>query len=123
MVKNFLLVALGGGIGSALRFCTSLYIPAKYFPWPTLLVNVIGSFIIGLVFALSLKDQSFLYNWKIFLATGLCGGFTTFSAFTIENMDLLQSGRWLLALTYIALSIVLGIGAAFLGFKILTLNS
>lgn len=123
MVKNFLLVALGGGIGSALRFCTSLYIHAKYFPWPTLLVNIIGSFIIGLVFALSLKDQSFLYNWKIFLATGLCGGFTTFSAFTIENMDLLQSGRWLLALTYIALSIVLGIGAAFLGFKILTLNS
>ncbi len=123
MFRNFLLVALGGGIGSILRYGVSLMINAKYFPWPTLAVNIIGSFIIGLILALSIKEESFLYNWKLFLATGVCGGFTTFSAFSLENMELLQSGKYLLAVTYILVSVVLGIAAAFLGFKLLTLNS
>ena len=123
MLRNFLLVALGGGIGSILRYGVSLMINAKYFPWPTLVVNIIGSFIIGLILALSIKEESFLYNWKLFLATGVCGGFTTFSAFSLENMELLQSGKYFLAATYIVVSVVLGIAAAFLGFKLLTLNS
>lgn len=123
MLRNFLLVALGGGIGSILRYGASLMINAKYFPWSTLAVNIIGSFFIGLILALSIKEESFLYNWKLFLATGVCGGFTTFSAFSLENMELLQSGKYLLAITYIVVSVVLGIAAAFLGFKLLTFNS
>ena len=123
MLRNFLLVALGGGIGSMLRYGTSLMINAKYFPWATLAVNIIGSFLIGLILALSIKEESILYNWKLFLATGVCGGFTTFSAFSLENMELLQNGKYLLAATYIALSVVLGIAAAFAGFKLITINS
>ena len=123
MIRNFLLVALGGALGSVLRHTASLIIPAKHFPWPTLAVNIAGSFLIGLILALSTKEESFLYNWKLFLATGICGGFTTFSAFSLENMELLQNGKYLLAATYIALSVVLGIAAAFAGFKLITINS
>ena len=120
MFKNFLLVGLGGALGSMLRYAAYLLITAKNFPFATLSVNIIGSFIIGLVLALSLKDENFLNNWKLFLATGICGGFTTFSAFSAENVVLLQSEKYLLALTYIAVSIIAGIGATWLGFNLVT---
>ncbi len=116
MIKNLLLVALGGGIGSMLRYAGSLLVGSKIFPYATLSVNIIGSFIIGIVFAISLKDAAFSNSWKLFIATGICGGFTTFSAFSLENMGLLQSGKYGLAFMYIALSIVLGIAATFFGY-------
>jgi CrcB protein len=71
------------------------------------------------VFAMSIKDGALSNNWKLFLATGICGGFTTFSAFSLENMGLLQSGKYGLAFTYIGLSMVLGIGATFLGYSLI----
>lgn len=123
MIKNFLLVGLGGALGSMLRYAAYLLITVKHFPFGTFLVNIIGSFIIGIVLALSLKDESFLNNWKVFLATGICGGFTTFSSFSAENVALLQNGKFGIALLYITLSIVLGIAAAWLGFKLITQNS
>ena len=116
MLKNLLLVGFGGGLGSILRYVSSLLITTKIFPYATLAVNITGSFIIGIVFALSIKDAAITNNWKLFLATGICGGFTTFSAFSLENMGLLQSGKYGLAFTYIGLSIVLGIAAIFLGY-------
>ena len=116
MLKNLLLVGFGGGLGSILRYVSSLLITTKIFPYATLAVNITGSFIIGMVFALSIKDAAITNNWKLFLATGICGGFTTFSAFSLENMGLLQSGKYGLAFTYIGLSIVLGIAAIFLGY-------
>lgn len=116
MVKNLLLVGLGGGLGSMLRYAASLLMGARSLPVATLSVNIIGSFIIGIVFAISAKDEAFANSWKLFVATGICGGFTTFSAFSVENMGLLQSGKYSLAFAYIALSIVLGIGATFLGY-------
>jgi CrcB protein len=116
MLKNLLLVGLGGGIGSVLRYVSSLLMTTKIFPYATLAVNITGSFIIGIVFAMSIKDGALSNNWKLFLATGICGGFTTFSAFSLENMGLLQSGKYGLAFTYIGLSMVLGIGATFLGY-------
>ena len=116
MIKNFLLVGLGGGIGSMLRYAAGLLINSKYFPYATLAVNIIGSFIIGIVLAMSIKDEVITDQWKLFLATGICGGFTTFSAFSMENMELFQNGKPGMAVMYIMLSIVLGIGAAFLGF-------
>lgn len=122
MIKNLLLVGLGGGIGSMLRYASSLLIGPKLFPYATLSVNIIGSFIIGIVFAISLKDQAFSNTWKLFIATGICGGFTTFSAFSIENMSLLQSGKYGLAFTYIALSLVLGIAATWLGYALFIKN-
>jgi len=122
MVKNFLLVGLGGGIGSMLRYASYLFLSNKNFPFATLTVNIIGSFIIGLVLALSVKDENFLNNWKLFLATGICGGFTTFSALSAENVALLQTGKYFIALVYVAASIVLGIAAAWLGFKLVPTN-
>ena len=122
MLKNLLLVGLGGGLGSILRYGSSLLLNSKLFPYATLAVNIIGSFIIGIVFAMSIKDETFLNNWKLFLATGICGGFTTFSAFSVENMALLQSGKVGLALIYILLSVVVGIMATFLGYQLVIKN-
>ena len=119
MLKNLLLVGFGGAIGSMLRYAATLLLNSKYFPYATLAVNIIGSFIIGLVFALSIKHEDFLNNWKLFLATGICGGFTTFAAFSLENMGLLQSGKIALAATYIILSVLLGIAAAFFGYQLI----
>ncbi len=118
MIKNLLLVGLGGSIGSMARYAASLLIKSKSFPFATLSVNIIGSFIIGLVFAMSIKQEGISDNWKLFLTTGICGGFTTFSAFSLENMGLLQSGKIGMAVIYICLSVVLGIVATFLGYRL-----
>ena len=119
MFRNILLVGLGGGIGSMLRYVCWLLFNSKYFPYATLVVNIAGSFVIGIVIALSLKNAGLTDNWKLFIATGICGGFTTFSAFSMENMLLLQNGKYTLALTYILISVILGIVAAWVGFKIM----
>lgn len=122
MLKNILLVGLGGSIGSMLRYAVSLLINSKYFPYSTLAVNILGSFLIGVFFAMSTEDEVFFNNWKLFLATGLCGGFTTFSAFSMENLALLQTGKFGLAITYTAISIVFGIAAAFWGYQLMLKN-
>ncbi len=122
MIKNILLIGLGGGIGSMCRYWVSLLLLNKSFPVATLLINISGSFIIGLVAAYALKNEWFAANWKLFLATGICGGFTTFSAFSLENLQLLQQGKYLWALLYIAASIVLGLLATFFGYKLMFLN-
>lgn len=118
MLTNILLVGLGGGIGSMLRYTTALLIPSRLFPYATLTVNIVGCFIIGLVMALSARNEHFAQTWKLFLATGICGGFTTFSAFSAENMHLLQLGRPVVAAMYILLSVVVSIAAAFLGYAL-----
>jgi len=119
MLKNFLLVGLGGGIGSMLRYATSLLFTSRYFPYATLAVNILGSFIIGLVLGMSLKSEYFLSNLKLFLGTGICGGFTTFSSFSAENLELFQTGKTFSALIYIAVSVISGIAAAWFGYKLL----
>ncbi len=118
MLKDFLLVGLGGGIGSMLRYGGNLLMGGRNFPYHTLIINIIGSLFIGIVFGLSVRNEAFGNNWKLFLATGICGGFTTFSAFSMENLLLLQNGKYFLAILYIILSIALGIAAAAIGFKL-----
>lgn len=118
MIRNILFVGIGGAIGSMARYGTYLLTGNRSFPLGTFAVNIIGSFIIGIVLAAGLKNEAFAQNWKVFLAAGFCGGFTTFSAFTAENMQLLQNGKYMLCLVYIISSILLGITAAWLGFKI-----
>lgn len=112
------MVGLGGAIGSMLRFGTTLAIGSKPFPIATLAINIIGSFIIGLVFGISIKNENFALNWKLFLATGICGGFTTFSAFSLENMQLLLNGKYGLFAMYIVTSILLGLTAVIAGFRL-----
>ena len=120
MFKNFLLVGLGGAIGSILRYGSALLIGTKTFPLATLLINITGSFVIGMVIGFSLRNESFSNNWKPFLATGICGGFTTFSAFSFENMELLENGKYFLCALYIIASIVLGIIGALVGYRLMT---
>ena len=104
-----------------LRYGSALLIGQKNFPLATLLINIAGSFIIGLVIALALRNESFAGNGKLFLATGLCGGFTTFSAFSMDNLQLIENGKYGLVAIYIAASVLLGIVAAWLGFKCIDL--
>ena len=117
MLKNFFFVGLGGGIGSMLRYGAALMIPSRYFLYSTLVVNILGSFFIGLIFALS-TEGSLSNNWKLFLAMGICGGFTTFSAFSMENLLLVQNGKFIAAIFYIAISVVAGFSAAWMGYRL-----
>lgn len=119
MFKSFILVGIGGFIGSIARLAVSFFIKSPTpFPLATLSVNIIGSCIIGMVMGWSIQNHQLSQDWKLFLATGLCGGFTTFSAFSMENIQLMQEGKIGLCLLYISLSVVLGIAAAWMGFRI-----
>lgn len=114
MIKTAILVGIGGFAGTVLRFWLSTMI--KSYPFPaTLFINLAGCFLIGLVLGFTWKSD----EWKIFLGVGFCGGFTTFSAFAIENVSLLERGKLNIALWYIALSIAGGLLAAWLGFKLI----
>lgn len=119
MIRNFILVAAGGGIGAMMRYATYLLLPAKNFPAATLLINIAGSLAIGIIMALSAKTFSTLNEaTRLFLATGICGGFTTFSAFSYESLQLFQSGKYSLAFIYIIASLLLGFAAVFAGYKL-----
>jgi fluoride exporter len=119
MLKNFLLVGLGGGIGAMLRYFFSSIIKHSTFPYNTLLINIAGSLLIGIVFGLTEKSNAISEQLKLFLATGICGGFTTFSAFSVENMQLIKEGNYVTAGLYIFVSVLLCIIAVFAGFKII----
>jgi CrcB protein len=120
MVKNILFVAAGGSIGAALRYWIYYLLKPQPFPYATLMINIAGSFLLGIIMALSLREHTILpESFKLFLATGICGGFTTFSTFSYENIYLLQSGKHTLAFIYILASVVAGISAAWLGFKLI----
>ena len=117
-VKHIAFVVLGSAVGGILRYMMSLYFIAKgfnKFPWATLSVNLFGCFLIGAIYAISEKSSQG-ENIKLLLATGFCGGFTTFSAFAMENLQLIKLGATTLAITYIALSVLLGILLAFIGY-------
>lgn len=114
---NCLVVALGGGIGACLRYLIGL-IPLKepfVFPVKTLVINLLGCFVIGLVASLALKNSSLSSKLVLFVKTGLCGGFTTFSTFALETETLIKTGQSGLAILYVALSVVAGVGLAFAG--------
>jgi len=118
MIRLLLIVTAGSGIGGAARYLIQYYAQSKLsfnFPWGTWAINIIGSFIIGLFFALSEESKFISQEARVFLMAGLCGGFTTFSAFTIENYKLIQNGQATTALLYIVSSVVVGILAIYAG--------
>lgn len=115
-LKSLLLVFIGGGSGSMLRFWLGKSLNQS-FPNGTLLVNVIGAFLMGLVLALFQKEL--VGNpFRLLVAVGFCGGFTTFSSFAFEKLQLLQSENYSGFMTYLLLSISLGLLFAYLGFKL-----
>ena len=116
-MKQVLLVFLGGGVGSVLRYLVTRFLnnPTTGVPYGTFLVNIIGSFLIGIILGLALKNEALDQNHTLLLATGFCGGFTTFSAFAYENHLFLKSGNLTLLFGYTIASIVVGLLAVFLG--------
>ncbi len=108
-----LCVALGGAVGSVLRYLVSLVDLGETtaFPYKTLFVNVVGAFIIGLLVAFAAKNAALSGNWMLFLKVGLCGGFTTFSTFALETVTLTGDGKWGLAACYVLLSVFLSLAA------------
>ena len=119
MIKNILLVGAGGAAGSIARYLCQVAINSIYpfrFPLATLLVNVLGCFIIGLLYAIAERTSILSLQFRLLLGTGFCGGFTTFSTFAFENMDLIRTGDTSYFLLYAFGSLLLGIGAVFGGF-------
>ena len=119
-MKLILAIGTGSFMGGILRYMISQFILVRFpsaFPFGTFGVNIIGCFFIGLVFGLADKG-SLPSEWKLFLATGLLGGFTTFSAFSNETVVLLRDGQMGYAAAYVASSVLLGLLATFVGFAL-----
>ena len=117
-MKLILAVGIGSFIGGILRFLISDFVQTKSlssFPYGTLAVNIIGCLVIGIVFAL-VETRILSTELKLFLGTGLIGGFTTYSAFSYETFILLRNGHIWQATVYVLLSILLGLAATTIGF-------
>lgn len=115
MITKWLYVALGGALGSMSRYGLGMLGREVMLPWQTLLANVLGAFLIGFLAAMS--DRSILSeDAALFLRIGFCGGFTTFSTFSLENMRLLEAGAYGMTILYMSLSFVLTFAAVFFGF-------
>ncbi|NLM07019.1 MAG: fluoride efflux transporter CrcB [Tissierellia bacterium] len=120
-MDKIIAVAIGGSIGAVGRYLIGL-IPMKMengFPLNTFIINVIGAFVIGLISATALKNTGFNKNLELFLKTGLCGGFTTFSTFSLESFNLLQSGNFITSIIYIILSLTISLLAIVLAYSLI----
>ena len=118
LMKTILAVGAGSFIGGTGRYLVSLMMKgvSKGFPWATLAVNLVGCFLIGLLWGVFSKNGSEGSNWALFLTVGLCGGFTTFSTFSKESLIMLQGGNiWGFA-GYVAISVIAGISLVALGY-------
>jgi CrcB protein len=129
MLMTYLLVAVGGALGSMARFWVSDLVAHRIgetFPWGTIIINITGSFLIGL-FAGLMRPPSGRWlatsNTRVFFTYGICGGYTTFSSFSLQTLDLLREGEWLHAGANVVLSVVLCMIAVWLGYALaMTLN-
>jgi len=122
MLRNVLLIGIAGGFGTVARFLCQKYLYAWFphpFPFGTFVVNLLGCFLIGLIYGLSERGNLLSPEWRLVLATGFCGGYTTFSTFAYENIQLLRQGDYLYFFLYTLGSVCLGIIFTFLGMAIL----
>ena len=119
MLKNILLVGAGSFFGGVLRYIVSLLV--KYtggFPWATFTVNLLGCLLIGVLWGIFSRCANASQQIVLFLSVGFCGGFTTFSTFSKESLQLIQSGNWLYFSLYVAGSILLGLLLVAVGYQI-----
>lgn len=116
-MKNLLLVFIGGGFGSVLRYLVAKWLnnTENGVPYGTFAANIIGSLLIGIILGLALKNNTLSHNHTLLLATGFCGGFTTFSTFAYENHMFLKSGDFTSFAIYTIASFVVGFLAVFFG--------
>lgn len=116
-------MGIGSFAGGAARFVIQQWVQGRMsnpFPFGTLAVNLTGCFLIGVIFSLGLKG--FVPNdWRLFLVTGICGGYTTFSAFSMETITLFKAGEWVYGITYILASVILGLLATLAGMLLIKL--
>lgn len=118
---GYLLVFIGGGLGSMARYGVSVFgmrLLGQGFPWPTLLINIIGSAVMGLLTGWLAVQGTGPQQLRLFIATGVLGGFTTFSTFSLETVMLYERGQLGLAVAYVATSVGVGVGALFLAMKL-----
>jgi len=116
-MKQLLLVFVGGGFGSVLRYIIGKYLnnPESGIPYGTFAANILGSLLIGIILGIATKNNTLTSNQTLLIATGFCGGFTTFSTFAYENHVLLKSGDFTSFALYTIASFVIGFLAVFLG--------
>ena len=121
-MKNYLIVFAGCGIGGALRHFVNVWVPriaGTNFPFHTLTVNVLGSFVMGVLTAYFALRSETSQAWKLFLTTGILGGFTTFSAFSLDTALLFERGTAATAIAYVLVSVLASIGGLFLGLQLI----
>lgn len=120
-MKSLLIVFLGGGLGSVMRFSLGRWISTlhgHHFPWGTLVINVVACLALGWVIGLADHKHIISPSARLFWTVGFCGGFSTFSAFSNETLVLLQSGFTFYSLLYIVLSVLLCVAATFAGLSL-----
>ena len=118
MIRILLLIGSGSFLGGVSRYLTSRYIQEhilSIFPFGTFVVNILGCFLIGLFFAISERAEVFSIETRMFLTVGFCGGFTTFSTFSNENLALIRDGDIIYVALYAGSSVILGILATYMG--------
>ena len=120
MIKNILLIFIGGGLGSVCRYLVSeiIFLKKFDFPYPTFISNVLGCFLIGLALGWSIKNSELNSSLIILFTVGFCGGFTTFSSFSQEVLTLINNNQFFYFLSYLILSITIGVLFVFIGTKI-----
>ena len=120
-MKFIILVGIGSFLGGIARYLVSLLIQNKMlstFPYGTMAVNIIGCFLIGVVYALSDRGNVSA-EWRLFLATGVMGGFTTFSSFSNDTVSMLRDGQYWPAFFYVGISVLAGLAATFGGISLI----
>ena len=121
MIKQLLVIGLGGALGSILRYLAQMltnHFLTLVFPLGTFLVNISGCFLIGVFYGIFEKYAALNHDWRLFLITGLCGGYTTFSSFSYESITLLRQGDYVYFSLYVGLSVLIGLVAVVSGMAV-----
>lgn len=118
---HWLMIALGGALGSVARYAAVGYLTPMLnyrFPFGTFVVNMLGSFLIGVAYVMLVEKAALSSEWRLFFITGILGGFTTFSAFSLEILQMWQEGHVLQSMLYATSSVVLGLLFAYIGMQL-----
>ena len=123
IIRNTIFIGCGSFIGGAARYIISAAMKAmsKGFPWGTLIVNLVGCLVIGLLWGFFSKTSSESSSWALFMIVGICGGFTTFSTFSKEALMMLQAGNFISLLAYVVISVIAGIALVAAGYYLVRL--